>query len=75
MENYFYNGLKLVVNHLAIEGYEQTKKHKKKRINKKWLKRYGKRPVYNTTMYLIDNTLYVSPYTYEKIKNWFGKGE
>ena len=28
-------------------GVQQTRRHKKKRINKKWAKRYGTRPIYN----------------------------
>lgn len=35
---YYYNGYKVYIT----KGIEQQKrKHKKKRINKKWLKRYG----------------------------------
>lgn len=28
-------------------GVQQTRRHKKKRINKKWAKRYGTQPIYN----------------------------
>ena len=34
-----------------LVGYEQVKKHKKKRINKKWAKKYGYREVYIPTVH------------------------
>lgn len=34
------------IYHLTPDGYVQARKHKKKRINKKWLKRYGYKPKY-----------------------------
>lgn len=29
----------------CVVGYKQIKTHKKKRINKKWAKRYGNKPI------------------------------
>lgn len=37
-----------------IVGFKQARKHKKKRINKKWLKRYGYTPIYKTVEYVGD---------------------
>ena len=44
------------IYHLTPVGYEQARKHKKKRINKKWLKKYGYKTKYKkvktTTKYV-----------------------
>lgn len=48
-------GLMEHANEYATEGYEQIpvgieprRKHKKKRVQKKWIKRYGMKQVYTT---------------------------
>ena len=48
MSDYSYNGypIKIIQEH---EQGEQKRKHKKKRINKKWAKRYGYKCVTKTT--------------------------
>lgn len=49
-------------------GYKQRRKHRKKRINKKWLKRYGKKPIYGPEkIYIIDNKLFMGPDTYKAL--------
>ena len=47
---------------------EQARKHKKKRINKKWLKRYGMRSVPSKRIVIFDGKIYVHPKTLVKIK-------
>lgn len=46
----------------------QAKTHKKKRINKKWRKRYGMIHPPSSQAILIDNKLYVHPLTWKKMK-------
>ena len=49
----------------------QNRIHKKKRINKKWAKRYGftiAETLKNGETYIVDGKLYMNRYTYEIIK-------
>lgn len=47
----------------------QRRTHRKKRINKKWLKRYGMKIVPdNTKILLVNNTLMMTEKCYEKLK-------
>lgn len=47
----------------------QRRTHRKKRINKKWLKRYGMKIVPdNTKISLVNNTLMMTEKCYEKLK-------
>ena len=47
----------------------QRRTHKKKRINKKWLKRYGMKIVPdNTKILLVNNTLMMTGKCYEKLR-------
>ena len=63
------NDLNIVVSPYFITGYEQRRTHRKKRINKKWAKIYGDKPVYDTQhAYLIDGKVYMSPAFYKKFK-------
>lgn len=61
-------------NCLPVLRYEQIRRHKKRRINKKWLKRYGTKPVYNQNVsYIVDvgagrKEILVSKKVYEKLK-------
>lgn len=49
----------------------QRRKHRKKRINKKWLKRYGCYELnmmpHNQVMMMDDGTIWMTKQTYEKI--------
>ena len=43
-----YKGTRIIVipdDQLPIKSYKQKRTHRKKRINKKWLKRYGSDPI------------------------------
>lgn len=49
----------------------QNRKHKKKRINKKWAKRYGftiSETLKNGETYMIDGKLYMNQHTYTQLK-------
>lgn len=52
------------------ENGEQVRKHKKKRINKKWLKRYGTywEKLDPGEVVLVDGQLLMSRRTYNKLK-------
>ena len=45
----------------------QARKHKKKRINKKWLKRYGMRAVPWKKFFLFDGKIYGHPTMIDKL--------
>ena len=43
-----YTGIRIIIipdNELPIKSYKQRRTHRKRRINKKWLKRYGSDPI------------------------------
>ena len=52
-----------------VGGCSQVRKHKKKRINKKWLKRYGYKfyysPLENGKTVIIDGVIYMNRWTYK----------
>ena len=58
------------IYHLTPDGYVQARKHKKKRINKKWLKRYGYKPKYKKvktkTKFVESNPIFSQDKTGEK---------
>jgi len=60
-------GMKVIETEL-IMGYKQTKTHKRKRINKKWLKIYGKTPIYDDNIYIINEMIITSKNTINKIR-------
>lgn len=64
-----YTGILYQVNpDMGIVKYVQKRTHKKNRINKKWRKRYGYKPWYEIYCVLIDNCLYMNPYTLNVLK-------
>lgn len=72
-----YSGIviKIIQNH--DEG-EQKRTHKKKRINKKWLKRYGvygKQKLDKGQVIFIENVAYMSRPTFRKLKSELRWGE
>ena len=57
----------LITEHITKDVQRRT--HKKKRINKKWLKRYGMKIVPdNTKILLVNNTLMMTGKCYEKLR-------
>ena len=57
-----------VYPNIGVVKYVQKRTHKKNRINKKWRKRYGYKPWYEMYCVLIDNCLYMNPYTLNMLK-------
>ena len=61
-----FDGYPLIeVHHMADKV--QVRKHKKKRINKKWLKRYGMKEVPWKTLVLFEGKIYGHPMTLKKL--------
>lgn len=61
-------GYKILITEYITKDI-QRRIHRKKRINKKWLKRYGMKIVPdNTKILLVNNTLMMTEKCYEKLK-------
>ena len=64
-----YTGIPIIV---VPDSKKQNRTHKKKRINKKWAKRYGY-TTYNfiedEKMITMNGSMYVNPRTYYKLKS------
>lgn len=62
-------GYKILITEYITKNV-QRRTHKKKRINKKWLKKYGMKIVPdNTKIILVNNTLMMTEKCYEKLKS------
>ena len=74
MELIIHNGVRVVTTDL-MRVWVQARKHRKKRINKKWLKRYGYKQVPDmNTVRIADvpgmgRVLFCHPKLYEKVKD------
>ena len=65
---------KLVIITDKITKKVRSRKHKKKRIDKKWLKRYGYKDVTDhSKILLVNNTLYMSQKIHDRLKEDFVK--
>ena len=68
-----YTGIPIIV---VPDCKRQNRTHKKKRINKKWAKRYGY-TLYNSIedekVITMNGTMYMNPRTYYKIQELAGK--
>lgn len=68
-----YTGISIIV---VPDCKRQNRTHKKKRINKKWAKRYGY-TLYNSIedekVITMNGTMYMNPRTYYKIQGLVGK--
>ena len=60
-----FDGFPVYESQLAIVS-SQIKRHKRKRINKKWLKKYGTKSV--PGMYFLNNCFYAHPDIMKKLK-------
>lgn len=63
-------GLNVIIVQNHEEG-EQIRKHHKRRINKKWLKRYGvygKQKLKKSEVYKVCENVYMSRLTYKQLK-------
>lgn len=65
--NVYYNGFRLVATN-ALKKEVQRRTHRKRRINKKWLKMYGYKTVLdNGTLLRCGDCIFATPKTVEKI--------
>lgn len=54
----------------------QARRHKRKRINKKWLKMYGFKTVPdNTRIFVTDKCVFMTEKNYEKVKGILGRSD
>ena len=67
-----FGGLQIIINPNLIVGYQQARKHKKRRINKKWAKKYGNKPVWDDKVYIMGDCVVMSPGTYGKLERYYG---
>lgn len=67
MTDYLINGMDIVISENLVKCYVQKRKHHKRRINKKWAKKYGGKPIYDMNYYFIDNKIYMSPKAFEAL--------
>jgi hypothetical protein len=66
----FFKGAPVFVNPLIVtRSYVQNKKHRRKRINKKWRKRYGMREVWSPGARWFDGSLFVHPEVFEAMQS------
>lgn len=66
-------GYKIIITEYITKDV-QRRTNKKKRINKKWLKRYGMKIVQdNTKILLVNNTLIMTEKCYEKLRKFTDK--
>ena len=64
-----WNGMPVVINNYITKTV-RCRTHKKRRIDKKWLKRYGYKEVQDDTkMYVFDGKLLMSQKCFDKIRN------
>ena len=61
-----FDGYPLYATHFWVNNV-QARKHKKKRINKKWLKRYGVVAVPRKDFFLFDGKIYGHPTMIDKL--------
>lgn len=63
------SGKRVIVSN-SITKEVQCRKHKKKRINKKWLKKYGhKRIPDNNAMYMVNDSIIMTQKCFDKISH------
>ena len=53
----------------SCADWVQARKHKKKRINKKWLKRYGMKEIPWKKFFVVDHRIYAHPVMIQKLKD------
>ena len=69
-KKYILNGMRVVTNDSFFTvGRVQKRTHKKKRINKKWRKKYGYVDKISYTVLIHNNTIYCHSKTLERIMN------
>jgi hypothetical protein len=64
----YFNGYQLIEAKYMADKV-QARTHKKKRINKKWLKRYGMKEVPWKKCYIVGDKIYAHPMFIQKLIN------
>lgn len=63
------DGYQIIISPHMILGWKPKRSHHKRRINKKWAKRYGYSPIYDMEhVYMHGNYLIMSQGYYDKLK-------
>jgi len=68
MKHAVFFGRDIILSEHITEGTTQRRTHKKKRINKKWRKRYGIVDVPSDKFMITDNAIIAHPKLWKKIK-------
>lgn len=65
----YYNGIPLIENRILIKGHSNIprRKNKSKRIQKKWVKKYGFLEIPDSQIYLIGGKIIGHPLTIRKL--------
>ena len=64
----YLNGERIFITNMITKDI-QSRKHRKKRINKKWLKRFGYKAVPDDTkVYAINDTIFMTRRCFQKLK-------
>lgn len=67
------NGMPIIITN-TITKTIRCRTHKKRRIDKKWLKRYGYKEVQDDTkMYMVNGSLFMSQKCYDKLSSLIDK--
>lgn len=74
LETEYLNGKRVLITNMITKDV-QARKHKKKRINKKWLKRYGYKAVPDDTKkYMIYEDIFMTKRCFERLKKQIDSG-
>jgi len=69
----FFAGSPVMVSPLAlVRSHAQVKRHRRKRINKKWLKRYGRREIWTPGAIWNGANLVVHPLVFAELEKRYG---
>ena len=64
-----FNGMPIIISNYITKTV-RCRTHKKRRIDKKWLKRYGYKEVQDDTkMYMVNESLFMSQKCYDKLSS------
>lgn len=70
------NAVRIILNPGLVEYTNQpARRHRKKRIAKKWLKRYGRRTIPDANVYVFDGNVMMHPAVYKRLADVYGEDE
>lgn len=74
LESGYLNGMRVFTTNMITKDV-QSRKHRKKRINKKWLKRYGYKCIPDDTkVYMTKDMVFMTKRCYQKLKKYIDNG-